>query len=90
MDLELVSEEIGRKRDLLWDALMKECGIDEARVTSSARGAYNRAVSQLRRVRASADEVRVRGQLYRVRFPHSALTPSALCRQAGVPGSRGR
>ena len=81
MEFELVVQDDKPKRDEIWDALLESCGIDpDGPFTSSARGAYNRAVAQMRRVRATPADVRTRADVYRVRFPRSPLTPSALCR----------
>lgn len=68
----------GRAPDLLWEAVMDACGIDPASVTDTARGRYNRAVGDLRKVGATPGEVTDRAQVYRVRFAEVALTPSAL------------
>lgn len=79
MDLELVHEEPHRK-DLLWEAIMRVCEIDTEHITSSARGSYNKAASQLRQVSATPEDVAARADRYRTRFPFSALTPPALAR----------
>ena len=76
MELELEVQEPGR-RDLLWDALMESCGIDVESITSQ-RGIYNKVLARLRRVRATPEDIRARAVVYRVRFPHAAVTPSAL------------
>jgi hypothetical protein len=65
--------------DPLWDAVMAACGVD-GQPTPSARGAYNRAVADLRSVGADPDDVTHRASNYRARFPDAALTPPALAR----------
>lgn len=69
-----------RKRDPLWEAVLDQCGVDADRITPSARGAYNRAVSDLRSVGATAAEVSGRVAAYRRVYPDTALTPTALAK----------
>lgn len=49
-------------------------------LTKSARGALNRAASELRDVNATAGEVKRRALAYRARFPQAALTATALAK----------
>lgn len=65
------------KRDLLWEVVLEVCGI-EGPITASARGAYNRAVKDLRQVGATPEDVRLRAGRYRTMFPRASLTPTAL------------
>jgi hypothetical protein len=69
-----------RNMDPLWDAVMVACGVNGP-VTKNARGAYNRAVGELRDIGATADEVATRAHVYRVRWPDVSLTPTALSRR---------
>ena len=69
---------------------MAVCGVDTASVTASSRGAYNRAVGDLRRVAATPAEVSRRGRRWSQVFPGAALTPPALARHwAELNGSNG-
>lgn len=67
--------------DPLWEAVMDACAIDTTTITGSSRGAYNRALAELRGVGATPDDVHVRARVYRVRWPDASLTPSALARR---------
>jgi hypothetical protein len=67
-----------RKPDLLWESLLEACGVTADRITSSGRGAYNRACSDLRKVGATPDEVHQRALVYREKWPGTSCTPSAL------------
>lgn len=69
-----------RERDPIWDALMAVCGIDTASLTKSSRGAYNRAVADLREAGATQGQVMVRAKRYRDRWPNTSLTPTALAK----------
>lgn len=68
--------------DPLWDAVMDASGV-EGKIPRSARGAYNRAVAELREVGATPDDVAARAARYRAEWPQAALTPSALSRHWG-------
>lgn len=74
------SPAVAGKRDLLWEAVLRECGIDPSRITDSARGAYNRAVKELKAVGAAPVEVPGRAAAYHRTYPDTALTPSALAK----------
>lgn len=69
-----------RKRDEIWDAVIQSCGLEGEKPTESARGAWNRAVSQLKKVDATPDEIHARAKAYRRKWPNISLTPSALAR----------
>lgn len=69
------------RQDDLWDAVMAGCNIDVASIPQSARGAYNRAVGDLRKVGATPGEVRDRCAGFRMRWPNASLTPTALARR---------
>lgn len=69
-----------RPRDLVWDALLEACGI-AGQVPASARGAYGKAVKDLREVGASPVAISARAQVFRRRWPEASLTPTALARR---------
>jgi hypothetical protein len=68
-----------RRADPLWDAVMLACNISTD-ITSQARGRYNKAVKELRDIDADPDEVPRRAQVYKVKWPNTSLTPTALAR----------
>lgn len=67
-----------RASDPIWDALVAEIG--HGPETKSERGAWNTAVSQLREVEATAEQVRDRCRRYRAEWPKVRLTPTAIVR----------
>lgn len=73
-------ERRARPPDLLWEAVLEACGITGT-PTPSARGAYNRAVADLRAVEATPEEVIGRAAMFRARWPGASLTPTALARR---------
>lgn len=75
-----------RKPDLFWDELLRVCGVDSAAITKSARGAYNRAVQEIKQTGAAPDEIQRRASEYLRKFPNAALTPSALAKNWPVLG----
>lgn len=67
--------------DPLFDALLLALGIKIEDLTSSARGAINKALKDLREVGATPTEVRARAQRYKQLYPTwGALTASALAK----------
>lgn len=70
-----------RERDVVWDAVMHACGVDQDAIPKGARGAYNRAVKELKEVDATAADIMARAQVFRIRWPDASLTPTALCRR---------
>jgi hypothetical protein len=68
------------RRDLLFDAVTAELGIDAAQLTRSGRGALNRALKELRAVGADPAEVPARAATYRTVFDGAALTANALAK----------
>lgn len=68
------------RRDDVWDALMDACDVEQP-ITTSARGAYNRAAKDLRSARATPDEISRRAAVFRHRWPEASLTPTALARR---------
>lgn len=75
-------EEPSRKVDLLWEALVDVCRIEEATLTKPARKAANVALAELRGVDADPREIQTRAARYRRgqgSVPAgSTLTPHAL------------
>jgi biotin operon repressor len=69
-----------RKRDDLFNALVEVCQIDPSSMTSSARGAANRAIKELREVGATPEQVVQAASSYRSRYSEAAVTPSALAK----------
>lgn len=69
--------------DPLASTLLAVCGVSPDDVTGSSRGAYAKAVADLRAVGAAPDEVRHRAAAYRLRWPEASLTPTALVRRWG-------
>lgn len=66
------------QRDEIWDTLLEVCAIDAANLTTTARGAVNRAVKELKGVDATPAQVRGCAQTFRKLWPGIKLTPSAL------------
>jgi hypothetical protein len=75
-------EEEPRPRDTLWDALLQACGVPlTAPIPKSARGAYNRALKDLREIGADPGQIDAHAQQFRLRWPNVTLTPTALVRR---------
>lgn len=70
----------------LFEALADACSIELPSLTSSLRGAMNKAVSDLRKVGATAEEVAVRADRYRRAMPQARLTPTALAKHWAMLG----
>lgn len=70
-----------RKTDPVWDALMAACQVDPASIPRSARGAYNRAVADLRAIDADPASIAAKAAAYRRTWPSVSLTPTALVRR---------
>jgi predicted transcriptional regulator len=66
------------KKDELFEAVAAACGIDWTNLTKTGRGPLNKAVSELRGVGATPDQVSARAQAYRRTYPDAPLTPMAL------------
>jgi hypothetical protein len=77
---EVIAPRAARKRDDLWDALLAACGINGP-IPDSARGAYNRALKDLRGAGATPDSIHQRAVVFRTRWPSVSLTPTALARR---------
>lgn len=70
-----------KKRDELWDAMIQACGLENEQPTKSARGAWNRAVKDLREIGATPEQIHARASAYRRKWPGASLTPTALSRR---------
>ncbi len=70
-----------RRPDVLWDALMEACEVDVGRISKSARGAYNRAASELRAVAATPEEIRLAAEILRRTWREGQITPTVLARR---------
>jgi hypothetical protein len=66
------------KRDELFEAVAKACGIPIGNLTRSSRGQLNRAVKELREVGATEPDVQAKAKAYRTQYPNATLTPMAL------------
>lgn len=72
------------------------CHLEADQITKAARSSINGALSQLRQVNATPDEVRRRAAIYHQRYEVAALTPPALAKHwaacqhpAAPPGRNG-
>jgi len=65
-------------RDQLWDALVTVIG--QPPETRSERGAWNKAIMELRGVNATADDIIERSARYRREWPRVKMTAPALAR----------
>lgn len=70
-----------RPRDPLWDAVMAACSIDTSTISASARGAYNRAVRDLRAIDATPEQVAEKAAGWRRSWSAVTMTPTALARR---------
>ena len=64
--------------DGLFDKVAEVCGWNTTNLTKSARGQLNKAVKELREVKATAEEVGGKAAAYREKYPGIDLTPTAL------------
>lgn len=76
-----------RPRDPIFDALCEVCAIDPQQLTSSARGALNKARKEIVSLGATDEDVRRKAHAYRVAYPAISLTPSALVKHWPALGS---
>lgn len=74
---------VGRARDEVWDALMAACRIDTTAIPGPARGAYNRAVRELRSIDATPEQIAAKAAAFRRTWPTVSMTPTALVRRWG-------
>lgn len=71
-----------RQRDLLWEAMLTACGIPlTAAIPKSARGAYNKALKDLREIGATPEAVHAHARAFAKKWPTVSLTPTALVRR---------
>lgn len=78
--IQITGAKAPRGRDALFDALVEVCRIDTASLTTSARGAANKALKELREVNATAEQVHQAAKAYRAKYPTAGVTPSALAK----------
>lgn len=70
-----------RPMDPIWDTLLEVCGVKAGdKITPPARGAYNKAVKDLKAVGATPEEIRRRARIFAVRWGDK-ITPTALVRR---------
>lgn len=67
-----------RARNPIWDALLVVCGVDPNNVNSSEASRYGRMVRILNESNATPEEIQLRADVYRRKFPNATLTPTAL------------
>ena len=79
-----------REPDPIFEALIDACGLDIDELTSSARGAANKATKELRDVGASPDGIHARAKVYRQKWPDRELTPSALAKHYAQLGAKAK
>jgi hypothetical protein len=68
-------------RSDLYATLLEACGVTS--VTSSARGAYEKAAHDLDALDVNPDEVWRRAKVFTRKWPNASLTPTALARRWG-------
>jgi biotin operon repressor len=66
------------KKDELFEAVAEACNIDWHNLTPTGRGPINKAVSELRGIGVTAEQVGGRAAAYRRTYPDAPLTPMAL------------
>jgi DNA-binding transcriptional ArsR family regulator len=66
------------KKDELFEAVAKACGIRLDALTRSARGQLNSACKELRDIGATPEQVAGKAKAYRKQYEGAALTPTAL------------
>lgn len=91
----LAPDKPSRKRrdpDPIFDAVVKHCGYDPEAMTSSARGAVNKAVADLKAVGATPEQVAAKARAYVKLWPMTSLTAPALAKhwaQLGQQSGKG-
>lgn len=78
-----------KKQDLLFEALVEACGLDVTRLTPSARGALNKATSELKSVSAEPEQLLSAARAYKLKYPQAAVTPLALTKHYPALSSAG-
>ena len=72
----------------LYDVVLTVCNIDPDEVSRTARKPYDVAVTDLRRLGATGDDVMDKAMAFRRQWPNASLTPTALVRRwAELSGS---
>lgn len=71
----------GAKRDELWEAMIEGCGLTDKKPTKSERGAWNKALKEIREAGADPPDIFRRCEAYRKLWPGVSLTPTALARR---------
>ena len=66
------------KQDVVWSATLVACGVNSATLNSQERSKYNAAVKLLKESGATSEEIVIRAENYKIKFPGAALTPMAL------------
>ena len=82
----------GRDPDPVWDAVVHHCRYDPDAMTSSARGAINKAVADLKAVQATPEQVAAKARAYVKLWPDRQLTAPALAKhwaQLGQTNGKG-
>lgn len=69
-----------RQPDPIFDAVIEHCGYDPSSLTSTARGAINKAVKQLKEVDATPSQIAARARTYRSRWPDTTISAPALAK----------
>jgi hypothetical protein len=75
---ETLAPKTARQGDALWDALVEAMG--HSVTTGTARGAWNKALADLRKAGATPEQIVLRADRYRARWPDRDCTPNALAK----------
>lgn len=67
----------------VWDVVMEACGIDPKKISKSARGGYGSAVSEIRGLCESLQEIFEKAKIYSIVFSGAGITPTALAKHWG-------
>lgn len=73
-------EKQARKEDHIWDAVIESCGLNADELTTSSRGAINKAVQQLKQVGATPDDIHARARQHLTKWSNVSLTPTSLAK----------
>lgn len=77
-----------RKPDVVWDAVMEACGLNQSELTQTARGAANKAVKELKQIDASPEVIKARAAEHRRRWPNAECTPTSLAKNYAQLGTK--
>ncbi len=72
-----------RKRDLLFEAVIRVAGWEQKQLTESARGSVNKAVREIREIGGTPEEAIEKGRRYWQRYPQAKPrrpSPATLAR----------